>query len=119
MVKLIELKTNKNDLEKIYSVKIGENAQENWDLITESDQSDIWFHLESHPSPHVILKTEGIKLEDIDKHIIFMCSVECKNRSKLKLQKNVYVIYTQIKNVAKADEVGSVHTKKIKRICIG
>lgn len=115
MVKHIELTHNS----EIYNIIVGENAQENWDIISDADSLDIWFHLENNPSPHVILKTNKTKLADIDKKIIFLCGAECKNRSKLKSVKNTYVIYTEIKNVSKAEDIGSVYTKKTKRVCIG
>jgi hypothetical protein len=29
---------------KIYKIKIGQNKQDNWDLIDASNPNDIWFH---------------------------------------------------------------------------
>ena len=45
--------TSANAGETIY---VGETAEENDELVTRSDARDVWFHLESHPSPHAVLK---------------------------------------------------------------
>lgn len=115
MPKILEIEHN----EKIYTIKIGNNAQDNWDLIDESDELDIWFHLDEYPSTHIILKTNGEKLKTIDKQIIFICACECKNRTNIKDTKKgdkIKVIYTEIKNIKKGIEVGSVYSKKTKSI---
>ena len=41
--------------------KIGESAQENWDIIKESNQNDLWFHIDKLPSCHVVLSTKNKK----------------------------------------------------------
>lgn len=109
-----------------YIIKIGQNQDENWDLISSSKQEDIWFHLgDDMASPHVILempkqdKNKSTKVGEKNKihpAIIFKCSVLCKENSKFKNQKLVSVIYTEIKNVTKAERVGSVYTKKTKQL---
>tara|TARA_B110000208_G_scaffold191711_2_gene259722 strand:- start:3157 stop:3312 length:156 start_codon:yes stop_codon:yes gene_type:complete len=35
---------------------IGENAKDNWDILSNAEQTDIWFHLNTLTSPYVILK---------------------------------------------------------------
>jgi predicted ribosome quality control (RQC) complex YloA/Tae2 family protein len=39
---------------EIILYKIGTNAQENWDLIDESSEGDLWFHVNDLPSCHVV-----------------------------------------------------------------
>lgn len=97
-----------------YTIKIGKNAQENWDIISESSQNDMWFHLGgSMPSPHVVLIIpENFKLKKIPTKIITECGSLCKKHSKFANIKKVSVIYTEIKNVTKGETVGSVYTKK-------
>lgn len=95
-------------------VQCGENAQENWNLIDDSRQCDIWFHLENKPSPHVVLKTQNKK--KIHKQTLLYCAMLCKQHSKLSEHKNTSIIYTEIKNISKGKEVGSVITKNINRL---
>ena len=103
-------------IEKIYptyTIKIGRNAKENWNLLAESDPEDYWFHLENQSSPFVILKTDNISKE----MIINACNL-CKDYSKMKNMKKVAVIYTQTKNVSFAKTVGSVIPQKTTRFTI-
>lgn len=105
--------------ECIYIIKVGQSAQENWDLIDISEQDDIWFHVENNPSCHVVLTTNVFKANKIPhKSVINYCASLCKEGSKLKNNKNVKIIYTQIKNVKKADKLGSVIAKNTKKIKI-
>jgi predicted ribosome quality control (RQC) complex YloA/Tae2 family protein len=104
----------------IYEIRIGKNAQENWDLISVASQNDIWFHLGSGlSSPHVILIIpENFKLKKIPNNVIYKCANLCKQYSKAKEIPNVKVIYTLIKNVKKADKIGSVTTQKTIEITV-
>jgi len=98
----------------IFEANVGKNAQENWDLISNASQNDIWFHLGSGmPSPHVILKIpNNFSLKKIPKQVIYWCANLCKSNSKYSDIKKVTVIYTEIKNVSKGNTIGSVYTKK-------
>jgi predicted ribosome quality control (RQC) complex YloA/Tae2 family protein len=107
---------NKTNIE--YQIIIGRNAQENWNIIDTSDDNDIWFHLEDNPSPHVILKTNNINKNKISKNVIKLCSCLCKQYSKFNNMNNISIIYTEIKNIVKGKEVGSVITNNIKKIKI-
>ena len=40
-----------------YIIEIGQNKQDNFDIINSADLKDIWFHVSDIPSCHVILKT--------------------------------------------------------------
>lgn len=95
-----------------YSIKVGENAQDNWDIIASSKQNDLWFHISKFPSCHVVLEVSGKKSPH--RSAINRCAIICKERSKT--PNKVDVIYTEIKNVKKADKVGSVYTKKTRII---
>jgi len=100
-----------------YKIKVGESAQENWDIIDNASQNDIWFHVEGHPSCHVILEI-GDKKKIPHKSVINYCGSLCKEGSSLKNNKNTKIIYTNIKNVKKADNPGSVTTKNTKELKI-
>ena len=106
--------------EYIYSIKVGNNAKENWDIISGASQNDIWFHLGGHmASPHVVLSIpHGFKLKKIPIKIITHCAALCKQHSKYSNINKVTVIYTEIKNISKGDTIGSVHTKKTSSIVL-
>jgi len=107
---------------------IGENDKDNWniiDLAKHENQNYIWFHLNSYPSPHVIMcDTESnIKKNKIDYNYSWkeyiktgaqLCidhtSNKYKNIPKLK------VIYTEIKNIKKGVKIGEVITTKFNLI---
>jgi predicted ribosome quality control (RQC) complex YloA/Tae2 family protein len=99
------------------NILIGQNAQENWDIIDMANQYDYWFHLADKPSCHVILQLPS-KKSDINKQSLIHCAALCKENSKYATQKNIEVIYTERKNITKGDVAGSVLTKKTKIIRI-
>lgn len=103
-----------NKTEKELSYWIGENAEDNWACIDQADQNDIWFHLADHPSAHVILRLpDRLTVKKISKQTLIHCAVVCKSHSKFANVKNkMKVIYTEVKNVTKADKPGSVYTKR-------
>ena len=107
-----------NDIK--YKIKVGKNKFENWNIIDEADQNDIWFHVESNPSPHVVLHmiSDNNILKNIPKKIIIECAILCKENSKYKNNQKVSIIYTQIKNIVKGEDVGSVITKKLEKIIV-
>ena len=104
----------------IYAIKVGEIAQDNWDIITEADSSDIWFHVDKFPSCHVILDAESIPLKKIHKSVIRYCAYLCKEGSKQKNARTTSIIYTEVKNVSinKKGGVGSVFSRKTQQIKI-
>ena len=94
---------------------VGENAQDNWKLLTSSKQQWVWFHLDKVSSPYVILtkSIKDLKNEHLDKswkeYIIKAC-ILCKENSKYKNNK-VKVIYTNVKNISKGNNVGEAIIK--------
>jgi predicted ribosome quality control (RQC) complex YloA/Tae2 family protein len=96
-----------------YNIRIGESAQENWELIDSSAQNDIWFHVDGISSCHIVLEI-GNRKKTPHKSVVNQCASLCKDRSKAANMKSVKVIYTEIKNVKKADNPGSVYTKNTK-----
>ena len=90
-----------------YTILVGNNKRENFKIIDDSIDSDIWFHIEGKPSCHVILKTTN-KIKDIPKQVIKRCAYLCKINSNAKIEKKCTVIYTQIQNIIKTEIVGQV-----------
>jgi predicted ribosome quality control (RQC) complex YloA/Tae2 family protein len=102
-----------------YDIIIGTSAKENWDIIDMSLELDLWFHVDEFPSAHVILKNpDDTPIKKIPKSVIKRCACLCKTHSKQASVEHVKIIYTQIKNVSKADIVGSVHVINKKSIVI-
>jgi predicted ribosome quality control (RQC) complex YloA/Tae2 family protein len=100
--------------------KIGENSQDNFDIIDDSLPDDIWFHVNNLPSAHVIASIPlGKKLDkkQLGK-IITQGAVICKQYSRYASQKNLNIIYTKIKFVKKTETLGSVETSIAKTITI-
>ena len=69
-----------------YTIKIGQNAKENWDLIDNSESFDLWFHLDLFPSPHVIISQDIKSCPEIfyPNQIILLASHYSKMYSKQK-----------------------------------
>lgn len=90
----------------IYYIYIGQNKHENWKLIDDSDKNDLWFHLDSFQSPHIVLKYNEIT----SNQIINECCKFCKQHSKFKNfpSNHLKIIYTPINNLKKGTEIGSV-----------
>ena len=124
-------------LKKKIVYKIGKDEQNNFELIDEADEDDLWFHLKDISSCHVIACLKNIQYSsrddelpncyDIDfdnlerkekQQIITQGALLCKQFSKLKSTKKVDIIYTKIKDVYKTDIVGSVLTYKTKVIVV-
>jgi len=98
---------------------IGKNAQDNFDIIDNSEHSDIWFHIENESSCHVIAKIpQDIILSTKEyRTIIKKGALLCKeNTSKCKKIKNISIVYTFCKNVKKTDIIGCVETQNTKKI---
>lgn len=102
---------------KEYYIDIGKDMYENWDLIDNSKQNDIWFHVESSPSSHVFLRTE-MKINKVPRQVIKRCACLCKSNSTTKSMKNVNIIYTNIYNIEKGKHIGSVISKNTKTVII-
>jgi len=94
------------------TIYVGQDSKENWELL-KLDQNFWWFHLESFPSSHVVFCNSIITNTEI-----YQSANYCKEHSKYRNYKNVYVIYTQLKNVIKASKEGEVFSRKTLRIKI-
>ena len=99
---------------------VGTNAQDNFDIIDESDDSDLWFHLSGHSSCHVIAKIpQDITLDKKQKlQIIKQGALICKQNSKYKSEINLQIIYTSIANVVKGNVIGQVDASNVKHIAV-
>ena len=103
-----------NKIGEIILYKIGTNAQENWDLIDESGEDDLWFHVNELPSCHVVTSLPNPEKYNRNElaYIAKQGAVLCKQYSNYASQKKLPIIYSKIKDIKKTDVVGSVVTNQ-------
>jgi predicted ribosome quality control (RQC) complex YloA/Tae2 family protein len=90
-------------------IKIGQNSQENDDLVKESKDTDIWSHLAIFPSCHVVIEcSEEFPLDNI---MIHYCSQIVKQNTKYRNVPKLKVNYTKIKNIQRTEQLGCVIMK--------
>lgn len=110
---------NNGELEE-YEIYVGENSKDNFIIISNANQNDVWFHLDKFSSPHVILHFIKRKYKDLNKIPKIMVNealTECKNQSRFRnINKKIGFIYTFVKNIKKTKEIGTVITKNEKYI---
>ena len=90
--------------------KVGENAEDNDDIVMCADDNDYWFHVGNNLSScHV---TASIPIAAIDKKykkfIITQGAILCKAHSKYKAEKGLEINFTKVKNVTLTDIPGKV-----------
>lgn len=104
---------------KKYFIRIGQNREENFDLLDDSNENDIWFHVEHMPSAHVILTNiDNAKINQFPRHVIKKSAYLCKINSKAKTLKKCSIMYTNVKNVVKTDVIGQVNVNEYKSMCV-
>ena len=98
---------------------IGKSKEDNFAVIDAGNENDLWFHASNDSSCHIVCEVpDDVEKSDM-RYIIKMGAVLCKNNTnKLKGQKNVEIIYTQIKNITKTAIAGCVQTTNTKTIII-
>jgi predicted ribosome quality control (RQC) complex YloA/Tae2 family protein len=100
-----------------YNIIIGKNKKENWQIIDDSVETDIWFHVSESPSCHIILKNT-VNMSVIPNQVLKRCAYICKINSNAKYEKKSTIIYTQICNVKKTKIEGEVAVKSCKIITV-
>lgn len=91
---------------------LGQNAEENWNLLDTLKQENnnyIWFHLNSFPSPYVIMKKELLEIpeEYRQQHLLYGASL-CKDNTKYRYLKDLKICYTTLKKITKGKKIGEV-----------
>lgn len=109
---------------------LGKTAKDNWELLDKAkteDQNYIWFHLDSFPSPYVIMWSTISNLEEVIKEksdltinqFINFGATLCKSHSKYKSMKDIKIMYTTVNKLTKTENVGQVNIKgKYKTIVV-
>ena len=109
------------ELDRNINYLIGQNARDNFAVIDEGVEDDLWFHAKLFSSCHVVcLLPDEIKLTEKEKKYVIRKGAElCKEHTnKLKDIERVSIIYTEIKNVVKTKTPGLVNTKEYKSIIV-
>ena len=103
-------------LDKNITFWVGKNAQDNFDIIDNADENDLWFHLHGYQSGHVIAKIpENIHKEQM-RFIVKWGAILCKQQSRFSSLPKIEVIYTKVKNVKKTNIIGCVECRETKKI---
>ena len=89
-----------------YTILIGQNAEENDDLVNNANLDDYWLHLSDYPSPHVIIQNPTNKR--INHKIIKQAAYQLKINSKYKNIQNIEVDITKIKHIRQTKKPGMV-----------
>jgi len=100
---------------------IGENAQDNFDMIDKCNENDYWFHATIESSCHVVANLSNIeKIKKQKMHtIIHQGALLCKKyTNKLSKKDKIGFIYTKIKNITKTEFVGRVIALDTKEIFV-
>ena len=87
-------------------IRIGQNQFENDELVGGSKQTDLWFHLNSFSSCHVVLSCDHDN--PATNEMMVYCAQLCKLNTKYKNVPNVKVMWAPIKKVKKTDVPGKV-----------
>lgn len=98
---------------------IGQNKNENFDVIDKGEPDDLWFHANQISSCHVVaIIPKDITHKEI-KYIIKAGALLCKKyTNKLKSSTDIEIIYTEIKNIEKTQYIGCVKIVNQKKIII-
>ena len=115
LVKSIYIDKLKQDID----FYIGENAEDNTNIVINAYDEDLWFHISDLPSPHILAVIHDLNIDRKSiRSIVIQGSILCKQYSKYKSEKKVDIIYTKIKNVTPTDKLGSVNTCNTKHIIL-
>ena len=85
-------------------ILVGKNAKDNWNLLEDACEEDLWFHVQDESSAYVIIVNDF--KNEITKEDINNAASICKQHSKLKNKQNVKINWLPVKHVKKGKTVG-------------
>jgi predicted ribosome quality control (RQC) complex YloA/Tae2 family protein len=88
---------------------MGCNAKENWKLLDEADEDDVWVHLHDYTSAYIFIrnKTRGVSMEDIA-----YGGKLIQQHSKHRNRKNLKMCYLEARHVSKGKITGQAKCVK-------
>lgn len=92
------------------NIIVGKNAKDNWKILEEACEDDLWFHVKDESSAYVIIEND-YKTEITDEDIEEAARI-CKEHSKLRDKKRVHINWLPVKYVKKGKMVGEAILKK-------
>lgn len=98
---------------------VGKNKFDNFTIIDNAKENDLWFHIDDQASCHVVASVNDLQL--CNKKllpIIKQGALLCKKNSKYKSNKDISIVYTKIKSVIKTEIIGTVNLLENKIIII-
>ena len=96
---------------------IGENAQDNMNVLSIGNESDIWFHAFQTSSCHVIASIPENHTKKEKSYIIKIGANLCKQfTKKLSRGNDIIINYTRLKNIVETDVVGMVQYVNIQDV---
>ena len=103
-------------------VRVGSNANDNWDLIDTIKKNDIWVHLKNNPSCHAVIRMPKKNRDTrVFNHILSyagrMVCLQSSKRISNSIQ-NVELIYIKGKYVKKGSKVGEANLSKSPEIFV-
>jgi hypothetical protein len=95
-----------------FSYKLGQSAEENWCLLDEAKDNNIFFHLSSFPSGYVILSYDG----KLTTEILRIGAEICKKNTKYRNIRDLKVDFCYVDNLYKGEKVGEVYFKSNRKV---
>lgn len=93
------------------TIRRGESATENWALIDAAEGSWVWLHLDSFPSPHVVVESASPSAQ-----VVAAAAEFCRGGSKYRRLGDLKVCYTTVSNLVKGDAPGSVEYRSRRKV---
>ena len=87
-----------------FSIVLGQNREENTELIKNALPDDIWMHLADGPSPHVIIRVQG----SVDFRILRSAARILKQASKKRYENDVEMIWCRVRCITPSEVPGQV-----------
>lgn len=98
-----------------HRVWVGSNAHDNWRVIEQSEEDDVWFHLDDVPSCHVVLQHS----EHINRSILKHCAAICKSyTNKYRGKRKPHVVATSVSNLRFGMTPGMVYMRDPARVTV-
>lgn len=94
---------------------MGNDAKENWKILDDAKDNDVWVHLSGYPSSYIIIKNmnQSVKL---NMEAIIYAGQLCKHYSKHKHIKNLKMCYLEAKYVSKGKITGQAKCSRAPEI---
>ena len=92
-------------------IQMGQNSSENSALVKITNPKYTWIHLNSFPSPHVVVHSENPS-----HNVLVAASSMCVNGSKYKNMKDLYFSRCKIENLRCTEKLGEVVFKSNRKV---